>query len=206
MRAEPRADVVRVRDIHLAAKNAVVEGKSAAQDKPSLIITTIRAVPVQVESPAGRNTAAALGVINSSRLGADWRCFMAANPELQAGARATHPLPPHATRDPLFECIDACFATAPVCIRCADACLADTEVTRLRRCINLCLICSDICLTTGRALCRLTATADVTARSQMLQACELTCQACAEECEKHPQLEHCRICAEACRRCERSCR
>ncbi|MHB8898378.1 MAG: four-helix bundle copper-binding protein [Thermoguttaceae bacterium] len=32
-----------------------------------------------------------------------------------------------------------------------------------------------------------------------------TCDACADECEKH-DMEHCRKCAEACRRCAEECR
>ncbi|MGC5077785.1 hypothetical protein [Agrococcus sp. DT81.2] len=37
----------------------------------------------------------------------------------------------------------------------------------------------------------------------MLEACRAACRACAEECERHADMhEHCRICADACRRCE----
>ena len=33
-----------------------------------------------------------------------------------------------------------------------------------------------------------------------------TLKACGDECEQHAQMhEHCRVCAEACRRCERAC-
>ena len=30
------------------------------------------------------------------------------------------------------------------------------------------------------------------------------CEACAEECEKHQHMEHCRLCAESCRKCAES--
>jgi hypothetical protein len=30
-------------------------------------------------------------------------------------------------------------------------------------------------------------------------------EACAEECEKHQHMEHCRLCAESCRKCAEEC-
>ena len=131
---------------------------------------------------------------------------MSSNPASLATPKSTHPLPQMGS-DALQKCIDACFGATAACVRCADACLAEESVAALRRCINLNLICADICATTGRTVSRLTETSEISARSQMVSACELTCQACAEECEKHAaMMDHCRVCAEACRRCERSCR
>jgi hypothetical protein len=37
-------------------------------------------------------------------------------------------------------------------------------------------------------------------------ACAAICQSCGDECERHANMPHCRVCAEACRRCDRACR
>ena len=39
----------------------------------------------------------------------------------------------------------------------------------------------------------------------ILEACVLACRLCAEECSRHTDMEHCRVCADACRACEQSC-
>jgi hypothetical protein len=36
----------------------------------------------------------------------------------------------------------------------------------------------------------------------LVDACTLTCAACAEYCESLAAAEYCRLCADACRRCE----
>jgi hypothetical protein len=73
------------------------------------------------------------------------------------------------------------------------------------RCIRLCLDCADACEATGRILIRQTEP-DLGVLRAETEACAVTCRASAEECEKHASHhEHCRICAEVCRRCERAC-
>jgi len=107
----------------------------------------------------------------------------------------------------LVECIDACFDCAQSCSACADACLGEEEVSHLRRCITMCLNCSDVCAMTGRIVSRQTEFEAAMARAA-LQACAEACRLCAEECERHARemnMEHCRVCAEACRRCEQAC-
>jgi hypothetical protein len=65
--------------------------------------------------------------------------------------------------------------------------------------------CADICAATGNILTRQTATNTAIIRPVLL-ACRAACAACADECEQHSGMhEHCRICAEACRRCEAAC-
>jgi len=94
---------------------------------------------------------------------------------------------------------------AQACIACADACLAEEMVVELRRCIHLNLDCAEVCDATARVASRRAGDNAVVLRS-LLQACEVACRQCAEECERHaPHHEHCRICAEACRECERAC-
>jgi hypothetical protein len=118
----------------------------------------------------------------------------------------THPRPTSLDRDLLVPCIDECFTCTAVCTSCADACLAEDDVPELTGCIRLCLDCADVCDTTGRVLIRQTA-ADRGVLHAVLEACTVTCRACAEECDRHAaHHEHCRLCAEACRRCEQACR
>src|SRR5215213_7502475 len=85
--------------------------------------------------------------------------------------------------------------------------LGEGEVSHLRRCITMCLNCSEVCAATGRIVSRQTDFEPTMARAA-LQACAEACRLCAEECEHHARemnMEHCRVCAEACRRCERAC-
>ena len=87
-----------------------------------------------------------------------------------------------ATIDALSDCAQACTADA-------DDDLSEQNLTEMVKCIRLCLDCADVC------------TATVT--KPLLEACVGTCKSCGDECERHAQMhEHCRVCAEACRRCE----
>ena len=54
----------------------------------------------------------------------------------------------------LVECIEACFDCDQSSSACAD--LGEEEVSHMRRCITMCLNCSDVCATTGRILSRQT--------------------------------------------------
>ncbi len=112
------------------------------------------------------------------------------------------PIPP----DRLAMCIDACFDCAQTCDACADACLGEETLEMLRRCIRLDLDCADICLATGRVLSRLLHHEMGIMRAQ-LEACQLACEVCAAECDQHAEKHaHCRVCAEACRKCALHCR
>jgi hypothetical protein len=109
--------------------------------------------------------------------------------------------------DALIECIDACFECAQTCTACADACLGEEMVEHMKRCITMCLNCSDVYATTGRIASRQTEFEPAMVRAA-LQACAEACRLCGEECEHHAtemDMEHCRVCAEACRRCEEAC-
>jgi hypothetical protein len=75
-------------------------------------------------------------------------------------------------------------------------------LTELRKCIRLNLDCADICEVTGRVLTR-QSEYDASLTKAQLQACREACATCAEECERHGEMHHCSICAEACRRCQR---
>lgn len=97
--------------------------------------------------------------------------------------------------------LSACDATCTVC---ADACLSEPHVQMLARCIDLNLNCADSCSTTARLLGRIGFAEPQLLRTQ-LEACGEACRACAEECDRHQDMEHCEICAEMCRSCERAC-
>jgi hypothetical protein len=106
----------------------------------------------------------------------------------------------------LARCAEACFACAATCRTCADACLGESELDMLRRCIGLNLDCADQCIATGNMTLR-TVEPDFGVLRSALEACALACASCAAECSKHASMhEHCRVCADACAACERECR
>jgi hypothetical protein len=118
---------------------------------------------------------------------------------------ATYPGTVQVEAGALAACIDACFDCAESCTSCGDALRADADVLNMLRCITLCENCSDVCVATGRVLTRQTEFVPELARA-VVEACLESCRRAAEECERHaPHHEHCRVCAEAGRSCERAC-
>ncbi|WP_258803177.1 four-helix bundle copper-binding protein [Pseudarthrobacter sp. NS4] len=105
----------------------------------------------------------------------------------------------------LAQCISACFECAQTCTACADACLAEDMVADLAKCIRTNLDCADICAATGNVLSRRTGF-DPNVTRALLEACRAACKSCGDECEQHAGMhDHCQVCAEACRRCEKAC-
>ncbi|WP_293300311.1 four-helix bundle copper-binding protein [Pedobacter sp. UBA4863] len=92
----------------------------------------------------------------------------------------------------LLKCMQACE-------QCATACLQETEVTPMAKCIALDRDCADICALTARLLMRNSEVAH-----NMLMLCETICRHCAEECGSHEH-EHCTLCAAACNACGEAC-
>ena len=118
---------------------------------------------------------------------------------------ATHPRPSALDRDLLVRCIEECIECAATCTSDADADLAEPDLQGMVRCIRLCLDCADACDATRSILIRQTEP-DLGVLRAEIEACAVTCRACAEECDRHASHhEHCRLCAEVCRRCERAC-
>ncbi|MFC8897538.1 four-helix bundle copper-binding protein [Streptomyces cinereoruber] len=108
-------------------------------------------------------------------------------------------------REKLVRCIEACLACAQACTACADACLSEEMVGELTTCIRTDADCADVCAATAAVLSRRTGD-DTRVTRALLEACATVCGVCAEECERHADRhDHCRVCAEACRRCERAC-
>ena len=116
---------------------------------------------------------------------------------------ASSPAPiPGVDLDLLADAAESAFICAQVCTGCANACLGEPDVQHLVRCIRLDLHCADVCDTTGRLVSRQENPALARA---ILQACTLACRLCADECERHQMMDHCRVCAAACRRCQEAC-
>lgn len=103
----------------------------------------------------------------------------------------------HEENKHLLEVLNNCAAE---CDHCAMACLKEDNVKMLATCIRMDLDCA--------AICRLTAT--LVSRSSfhanyLLAECAEACNKCADECDKHSNMEHCMRCAEACRTCAEVC-
>jgi hypothetical protein len=118
---------------------------------------------------------------------------------------ASHPRPAAGDMDETAAAIEALMTCSQVCSSCADACLAESMVGDLVRCIRLNLDCSDVCMATSRLLTRQTEPNWQLVREQLV-SCITACQVCGDECERHADMhEHCRFCAEHCRHCAESC-
>lgn len=98
----------------------------------------------------------------------------------------------------LTELLNKC---AGACNFCSTACMNEKDVNNLLRCIRLDMDCAEICKSAAVLAERSSESLDI-----ILPACAVICNQCAEECEKHHHMEHCRICAEVCRQCAQACR
>ena len=96
--------------------------------------------------------------------------------------------------------IDILAKCAAECNHCANACLDEDDVKMLARCIKLDIDCAEICSLAISFVSRSSEHAD-----HVLNECADICESCAEECEKHSHMEHCRRCAEVCRSCADAC-
>jgi hypothetical protein len=118
----------------------------------------------------------------------------------------THPGQPWTDPERLASAIAELYTCAQACTTCADACLGEKEVPSLIDCIRTNLDCADVCGATGAMLSRVTHAPTELLKS-MLGACATACDMCAVACSKHSSMhEHCRVCADICRRCEKACR
>lgn len=100
------------------------------------------------------------------------------------------------------EIISSLYQCAIDCIHCENACLEESSVKGLVKCIRLDRDCADACLFTAKLLAGETEFSD-----EITTICGKICDACAEECEKHAShMEHCKVCAESCRKCAKDCR
>lgn len=117
----------------------------------------------------------------------------------------THPHPAGSNGDAAHRVVLAAVECAQTCAICADACLAEDNVSAMVDCVRLNLDCADVCAVTARLIAR-PSHRDAPALRAQLQACAEMCRACADECGSHADdMEHCRVCAEACRECAEAC-
>jgi len=101
----------------------------------------------------------------------------------------------------LKNCIDACFKCAAVCENCATECLKENDIKMLSLCISTNHECALICNATGQLLSMNGENANL-----LCNVCADICFACAVECERNEELEHCKQCAEECRKCYEACK
>lgn len=94
----------------------------------------------------------------------------------------------------LWEC-------ATICEHCNMACLEEKDLQKLVMCIRLNMDCAEICRSTAVLLSR-----GSDHMQHLMQECIEVCEACADECEKHSHMQHCKECADACRQCAEACR
>ncbi|TMI62409.1 MAG: four-helix bundle copper-binding protein [Bacteroidetes bacterium] len=97
----------------------------------------------------------------------------------------------------LIEMLNRC---AIECSHCAMACLNEDHVKMLNRCIKLDLDCAELCRTIASLLSRGSEHGE-----HLLKECVELCNVCADECEKHSHMQHCKRCAEVCRECAEEC-
>lgn len=98
-------------------------------------------------------------------------------------------------------CINACYECATECKHCENACLNETDVSKMVRCIKLDGECATICLAAATLM-----SGGSGFSNDICRLCAEMCEACATECEKHSHMEHCKKCAEVCRSCARECK
>ena len=98
------------------------------------------------------------------------------------------------------QLMDALNNCATECNHCTTACLDEQDVKMLAKCIKLDLDCAEICRLTASLIAR-----GSEHGKHLLKECGEICNACAQECEKHSHMKHCKRCAEACRVCAQAC-
>jgi hypothetical protein len=98
------------------------------------------------------------------------------------------------------QLLDALNNCAAECNHCTAACLEEQDVAMLTKCIKLDIDCAAICTLTASLIAR-----GSEHGQHLLKECAEVCNACADECEKHSHMAHCKECAEACRSCAEAC-
>lgn len=117
----------------------------------------------------------------------------------------TYPRTYRVDEDALAAVIDALTDCAQACTADVSADLSEPGLAEMVLCIRLCLDCADICAASAAVISR-QAPYDPGVVRPLLEACAASCRSCGDECEQHAAHHaHCRVCAEACRRCERAC-
>lgn len=96
--------------------------------------------------------------------------------------------------------IEALQACTDACLHCMNACMEERNPAMFARCIQLDRECAAFCSFAVLAL------ASGNSFSKKIAAlCAEICTACADECDKHAHMAHCKACAKACRKCATEC-
>ena len=96
--------------------------------------------------------------------------------------------------------IDVLHFCAAQCTHCYDACHLEKKMD-MTRCMMNDQDCADISRLAAQLLERNSENTAI-----FLKLCLEMCERCAAECEKYPEMEHCKKCAEACRKCAEMCK
>lgn len=89
---------------------------------------------------------------------------------------------------------------AHVCNQCLSSCLLEEEISMLTGCISLDIDCAEICTVAATFASR-----NSPHTTAILSVCSIICNQCANECDKHGHMEHCKHCAQVCRECAEAC-
>jgi hypothetical protein len=98
----------------------------------------------------------------------------------------------------LKNCIDACQTVVKEAKSCTTECCKGKP--GMEQCEKLCAATTEACNNL------ITASKTTSILDSLYKKCEEACNACAVECEKHKNLDHCKKCAEACRKCATECK
>lgn len=104
------------------------------------------------------------------------------------------------SRQEFRSCIAACIECAQKCEHCATACLGESDVTMMAKCIRFDRDCAEACWAAAAFMSRGSQFAQ-----ELCGLCAEICDACGNECTRH-QMDHCQECAAACKRCADECR
>lgn len=89
---------------------------------------------------------------------------------------------------------------AAACNRCAMLCIEGRDAHNMSACIQLEIDCAQMCQLTASFLSR-----NSVHTVHLVKVCAEICSACAVECAKHSNQEHCKICEELCKQCADMC-
>jgi hypothetical protein len=108
---------------------------------------------------------------------------------------------PHHTSEAMRRCIDECHSCQEICLEAVLHCLELGGQHAAPAHIRSLLDCSEACQTAANFMVR---GSDM--HGSVCQMCAEACLACAEDCDRLSDDDLMRRCAEECRRCADSCR
>ena len=99
------------------------------------------------------------------------------------------------------DCINACLSCVTACQHCVTECLKENDIKMLSLCIAINRECALICSANAQLLA-------IGGDNAMMLCgeCATICEACAQECERNSEFDHCSLCARECHKCAEECR